>query len=333
MVDIGGRASRFAARIRSLAILHRPSVESERRFEQELILGQRDRYLATDVVEKITIDPGYRSKVELIQENLQGVTGWILDIGANTCGESEYLSAQGYRMLATDINEKALEISRERTAIYNRPAPTYVAADAHRLPFDDGIAAFIVIYEALHHLPDPLRALHEAHRVLEPGGGLLLYEPYAYNPYRRLAEFKDRLRRGGTIERSFSVHALSSLLSQAGFPNSTITRNVHPASEWKIAGVSSLHGVLKRLYHRVSARVPWLFGNLVAVAVKTGVPTREARPLTEILRCPACRVSGLVKDKSGWVCTSHECRRSFPDFYGIPVLIVEDSQQKPLGPS
>lgn len=48
-----------------------------------------------------------------------------------------------------------------------------VQADAARLPFRDGSVDAVTALNVLYHLPDPLPALREAHRVLRPGGHLL----------------------------------------------------------------------------------------------------------------------------------------------------------------
>jgi len=50
-------------------------------------------------------------------------------------------------------------------------------ADAQRLPFASGSAANIVMVDVLHHLEFPLAFLHEAARVLDWGGRLLMIEP------------------------------------------------------------------------------------------------------------------------------------------------------------
>jgi SAM-dependent methyltransferase len=50
-------------------------------------------------------------------------------------------------------------------------------ADAHDLPFAAGAFRNIVLFDVLHHLERPLRFLHEAARVLCPGGRLVMVEP------------------------------------------------------------------------------------------------------------------------------------------------------------
>jgi len=50
--------------------------------------------------------------------------------------------------------------------------------DAHFLPFKDGSVGNIIMIDVLHHLADPVGFFHEANRVLEKGGRIVLIEPY-----------------------------------------------------------------------------------------------------------------------------------------------------------
>lgn len=49
---------------------------------------------------------------------------------------------------------------------------------AEALPFDDGSAGALVLFDVLHHLPSPGRFFAEAVRVLAPGGRIVMCEPY-----------------------------------------------------------------------------------------------------------------------------------------------------------
>jgi len=51
--------------------------------------------------------------------------------------------------------------------------------DAHQMPFADGEVANLVMVDVLHHLANPVLFLEESLRVLQPGGRLLMLEPYA----------------------------------------------------------------------------------------------------------------------------------------------------------
>jgi len=61
----------------------------------------------------------------------------------------------------------------------------FYVMDAHQLSFDDSSFDLIVGFGILHHLNADV-ALKEIHRVLKPGGRVLLQEPLADNPLLKL---------------------------------------------------------------------------------------------------------------------------------------------------
>jgi ubiquinone/menaquinone biosynthesis C-methylase UbiE len=297
----------------------------ERAYERKHILSQRERYLACDVMEKARTDIGYAEKVLQIENALARTSGWVLDIGASTCGESEYLVAQGYSIIATDINEIALGISKERCAKFSRPSPYYLACDGQHLSLQSQSAHFVILNEALHHMEDPFQTMREVSRVLVPGGRVFLHEPYAFNPYRRLSEIRDSLR--GTIERSFSVGELKDLLQRAGLNPVSIQRHPCRPSDWKMQALGSFHRTLRRAYFSLSERIPQVLGNVMLIAEKQGtLATPAKRPSFEsILRCPATGSPVIgVNDADGFLSLAKEFRGFYPNYRGIPVLIREE---------
>jgi len=50
--------------------------------------------------------------------------------------------------------------------------------DAHHLPFQEAILDNIVLFDALHHLYNPVHFFSEAQRVLKQKGKIILMEPY-----------------------------------------------------------------------------------------------------------------------------------------------------------
>ena len=84
--------------------------------------------------------------------------GRVLDIGGGTAHIKEFRSDA----ISTDI----------------LPFPGIdVLADAHQLPFPDGIFAGAVMLDVLHHLERPIEFLKEASRILRSGGRLAMIEP------------------------------------------------------------------------------------------------------------------------------------------------------------
>ena len=64
--------------------------------------------------------------------------------------------------------------------------------DAESLPFEDGSLGALVLFDVLHHLPRPARFFAEAVRALQPGGRVVMCEPYvsplSYPVYRFVHE-------------------------------------------------------------------------------------------------------------------------------------------------
>lgn len=134
--------------------------------------GSRVRGYVTDRYHRLRRE----SAVRLLRESAPA--GPVLELG---CGSESMLSgpASGTLILA-DIAHEALARG-DRTACA-------VCLDATRpLPFRDGALAAILMGELIEHVYDPLALLAECHRVLAPGGVLVLTTP-------NLAPLQDRFR-------------------------------------------------------------------------------------------------------------------------------------------
>jgi SAM-dependent methyltransferase len=53
-----------------------------------------------------------------------------------------------------------------------------VTCSAYRLPFRDGSARAIILFDVFHHLQRPVAALAECARVLAPGGRVIIFDVY-----------------------------------------------------------------------------------------------------------------------------------------------------------
>ena len=304
------------------------TTREERAFEKKGILALMDKYLATDVIEKVSRDDGYRAKVHLLENKVGQCDGFILDVGSNTAGECEYMVSRGYAIVATDINEHALSISQKRCAHFSRKAPTYVACDGVRLPFLTGSMACVVFNESLHHMPDPLASIKEAWRVLSPGGRILMFEPYAYDPWRRISEVIDYYR--GTIETSFSEGQIKRMLRESGFLLSEMSRPVLPPSRDKLAALPAYRRALRVGYFWARRSLPSVLGMILCEAMKPG-ELNAAKPAGNIEDLLICPVSGsrLIRTDAGYVSTAVDKPLVYPMLDGIPVLIADDAI--PLG--
>ena len=117
----------------------------------------------------------------------------LLDVGSNTCWASNIFASRGLEVIALDIT--ATELQGLRTAEHFIGDDVYferVLGSMLELPIASGTLDWVFCCEVLHHNDRPGldRALAEIHRVLRPGGALLvLNEPLRFplRPKRRHA--------------------------------------------------------------------------------------------------------------------------------------------------
>jgi len=91
----------------------------------------------------------------------------ILDAGTGGGYLLDVLSSRCKCVCAIDVNSDFLEKIRHGT---KRNNVALLQADVSRMPFKSSYFTKIVCTEVLEHLPDPLAAIDEFHRLLKPGG-------------------------------------------------------------------------------------------------------------------------------------------------------------------
>ena len=97
----------------------------------------------------------------------------VLDVGTGTgivALEAVARVLPGGSVLGIDLSEGMLETARSRAVA----GVEFRRMDAEALELEDGSFDVVLSLFALLHFPDPLRALREMHRVLRPGGRLVL---------------------------------------------------------------------------------------------------------------------------------------------------------------
>jgi SAM-dependent methyltransferase len=80
---------------------------------------------------------------------------------------------QEVNYLAVDLSEAMLERARKLAAKRGLDQITFLEGDAEALPLEDGSLDLFLSYWGLHCFADPVRAIGEAHRCLQPGGRLV----------------------------------------------------------------------------------------------------------------------------------------------------------------
>ena len=96
----------------------------------------------------------------------------VLDVGCGTGPVIELLSKKypGKHFVGLDITPAMIEVAQ----LKKLPNAEFIVGDAENLPFGDGNFDAVLCANSFHHYPNPGAFLREAHRVLRPGGKLIL---------------------------------------------------------------------------------------------------------------------------------------------------------------
>ena len=85
-------------------------------------------------------------------------------------------------IIASDVNPAMLDYAKR--SVPNADGISWEIADAHRLPYPDGVFDAVVSQFGVMFFQDRPRAFAEAYRVLKPGGTFLFntWDDFGYNP-------------------------------------------------------------------------------------------------------------------------------------------------------
>ncbi|UCC24756.1 MAG: metalloregulator ArsR/SmtB family transcription factor [Gemmatimonadales bacterium] len=148
---------------------------------------------------------------------------WVVgDLGAGTGGLAATIAPFVGKVIGIDRSEAMLATARELLAgtknVELRPG------ELESLPLEDRELDLAVLSLVLHYVVDPGEALAEAHRVLKPGGRLVVVEMRAHDRGPRYA------REMGHVWPGFQPDELTGWLRAAGFEQ-VVTRPLPPDPE------------------------------------------------------------------------------------------------------
>jgi ubiquinone/menaquinone biosynthesis C-methylase UbiE len=187
--------------------------------------------------------------------------GRLIDIG---CGEKPY-----QEMFAPYVEE---HVGVDHADSPHAHAYVDVTATAYDIPLDDGSFDTALMSELLEHLETPGRALEEAHRLLKPGGWVILTSPFIWVVHEAPRDFY-----------RYSPFGLRWLLEQAGFQNIDVTPI---AGQWTTLSLLASYALRNSIGDRArhAARAvqhigmrlerrqfrPWMSWNHIAMAQRAG---------------------------------------------------------------
>jgi ubiquinone/menaquinone biosynthesis C-methylase UbiE len=156
---------------------------------QENILSILDYYAATDEASRLQ---RLESELEMLRtrdilaRNLPSAPADVIDVGGGPAVHSYWLASLGYHTHLVDLVPKHIEQARQAAIHYpDASLSSMTVGDARQLKFADHSVDAVLMLGPLYHLvqsADRLTALHEAWRVLRPGGVLIVEAISRYLP-------------------------------------------------------------------------------------------------------------------------------------------------------
>jgi SAM-dependent methyltransferase len=110
---------------------------------------------------------------ELVQRFLPA-TGTVVDVGASPPWLTTALSKKGHKVIGLDLDPDRFAAFNNEFELDIRKADV----ENEKLPFDDNSIDLIIFNEIFEHMRiDLIRVFNELHRVLKPGGQILMSTP------------------------------------------------------------------------------------------------------------------------------------------------------------
>jgi SAM-dependent methyltransferase len=150
----------------------------------------------------------WKSLAEALLRLMPPVT--VADLGAGEGSFALLLAQRAVRVIAVDSSARMIEVGREQAQRHGLVNIDYRLGDMEELPIADGEVDLVFFSQSLHHALHPERALHEAARILAPGGRIVILDlaRHRYEEARDL--YADEWL-------GFPESELESMLQKAGF--------------------------------------------------------------------------------------------------------------------
>ncbi len=132
----------------------------------------------------------------------------LLDVG---CGNGSFLALmkrEGRTLAGADLSPEMIKFAKERLG----DAADLRVADSEHLPWEAGRFDCLTCNFSFHHYPNPRLVLLEMHRVLKPGGHLVISDPWFPGLFRHLANLAVRFSKLGDV-RMYSLDELRSMIT------------------------------------------------------------------------------------------------------------------------
>lgn len=97
----------------------------------------------------------------------------VLEVGVGAGTDFLQFARAGADLYGVDLTPKAIELVKKRLEIYGLKA-NLQCSDSENLPFEDNTFDLVYSWGVIHHTPETEKAIKEIHRVLKPGGQIII---------------------------------------------------------------------------------------------------------------------------------------------------------------
>jgi ArsR family transcriptional regulator len=138
----------------------------------------------------------------------------IADLGAGEGAFALLLAQRAKKIIAVDTSAKMIEVGRDQAVRNGVKNIEFRLGDIEDLPIADLEVDLVFFSQSLHHALHPERALEEAHRVLAPGGRIVILDLARHRFEEAREIYADEWL-------GFSEAELEAMLQKAGFTSLT----------------------------------------------------------------------------------------------------------------
>ncbi len=138
------------------------------------------------VVQHLLFQPSYRMFMEELYRWRSPLPESfdLLDIGCGTGTWTAMVAGSclpAGRVVGLDYSLPMCGVAHGKAVEIGADAPTFLNGDAEHLPFADGSFDAVTCSNSFHHYPHQAAAIAEMHRVLRPGGRLMIIDGFRDN--------------------------------------------------------------------------------------------------------------------------------------------------------
>jgi len=135
-----------------------------------------------------------------LQKHAELIRGHLYDLGCGEMPYKEWLLNYSEQYIGVDWGNTSHEVKADILADLNEP-----------LPIEDEVADTIVSLSVMEHLREPQVFLNEAHRLLKPGGAMILQVPFMWQVHEAPYDYY-----------RYTHYGLIYMLEKAGFIDVTV---------------------------------------------------------------------------------------------------------------